>query len=577
MSDISIDMSAVHNHINRIAESLNESIGVVNSNIGVIDGKVEFVAQEQRMTKDRVEQLYAEFQDFVAADRRAKELQRALTEIVRVRQELEKNFGHYDVVRRTTTGILQATSLELVRQNTMLQLTEELMMTTPRYWLTPALVALSAWIQDARPLAERAMVESIQRDDSKTSLFFSLVCRRARRMEPATRWLSRYFQNQNPMSMDREVVVMLDGLANGVFGGGALIACSTIIEQWLAELEEQAGFLDEQRKRWAEKLAVMAPKPKDTDYPTLKHSPTAPKLYAALSVARRNQVVHDFFTSLFMGELIVPPTIEAAVDGLLDSLVTNYDDEELPLRREERLLLLVKEEEGDRAAAKQRYAAETEAFEDKTSFAALLTNSAMSPEQMGATRATQRYAVSRSREWILAAHSDLVARDRANMPRQVELTIGSWKGSSVDGSNETKLLADMRQHYTQRIEAAVAAVQLGAGPWIALVVGLLLGVLIMSSGGGAILVGFVIVGAAAAFFGWKYKDLERVRENTRQTLEKEHDQAARFLKACLAELTDYRREVAAEDAKSEHVTQLLNSLSSPQFVIQRPEQRVAVA
>jgi uncharacterized membrane protein len=577
MSEMSVDLSGVHSHINSIAEALSESIGVVNSNLGVIDGKVEIVAQEQRMTKDRVEQLHGEFQEFVAADRRAKELQRALTEIVRVRQELEKNFGHYDVVRRTTTGILQATSLELVRQNTMHQLTEELMITTPRYWLAPALVALSSWIQDARPLAERAMVESIQRDDSKTSLFFSLVCRRARRMEPATKWLARYFQNQNPMSMDREVVVMLDGLANGVFGGGALIACSTIIEQWLAELEEQAGFADEQRKRWAAKLDVMSPKQKDSDYPTLKHSPTAPKLYAALSAARRNQNVYDFFTNLFTGELIVPPAIEDAVDELLDKLVTRYDDEELPLRSEERLLLLVKDEEGDKAAAKLRFAAEAEAFEEKTSFAALLTNSAMSPEQMGATRATQRYAVSRSREWILAAHSDLVARDRANMPRQVELTVGSWKGSSVDGSNEKNLLADMRQHYTQRIETAVAAVQLGAGPWIALVVGVLLGVLIMTSGGQAIIFGLIIAGAGVAFFAWKYKDLERVRENTRQALEKEHEQAARFLKACMAELTDYRREVAAEDAKSENVTQLLNSLSSPQFVLQRPEQRVAVA
>ena len=44
--------------------------------------------------------------------------------------------------------------------------------------------------------------------------------------------------------------------------------------------------------------------------------------------------------------------IEAACDSLLDSLVANFDDEELPYRREERLLALIKEEDGDRDAAK---------------------------------------------------------------------------------------------------------------------------------------------------------------------------------------------------------------------------------
>jgi hypothetical protein len=366
-------------------------------------------------------------------------------------------------------------------------------------------------------------------------------------------------------------------LANGVFGGAALMACSSVIEQWLEELENQAGFLDEQRQRWAAQLDVMTPRTNDSDYPTLqKYSPTAPQLIAALAAARRNQVIHTFFTNLFTGELVVPPSIEVAVDSLLDSLVRNYDDEELPLRSEERLLQLIKEEDGDKPAAKKRFDAEAEVHQANTNFAAVLTNSAMNPEQLGATRATQRYAVSRSREWVLAAHADLVARDRMKMPRQVELAIGKWKGSSVDGSNEKALVADMKQLYDSLTTAAVAAVTLSPGVWIALAVGILVGVLLMTSKD-TILFGLIIVAAAGAFFWWKFKDLDRQRAEVRANWEKEHEQADAVLKACLAELADYRREVAAEDARSESVTVLLQSLSSPQFVLQRPEQRVSVA
>jgi hypothetical protein len=574
MSDVTIDLSAVHSHLDHI----QRHIEAVNSNLEVVHGRVEFVAGEQQLTKDRLERLHSEFMEFVAADRKDKARQYAATELVRVQQEIEQRFGHHDVVRRTTTGILQATDVQIIRQNTMHTVTEQLMITTPSYWLAPALVALTAWIKDDRPLAEKASAEAIHRDDNKSSLFFSLVCRRARRTDATTRWLGRYFQMQNPLAIDREVVVMLDGLANGVFGGSALTTCSNIIEQWLAELAEQAGFIDEQIKRWAAHLDVMTPKPKDTDYPTLRqYSPTAPLLLASLCAARRNQVIYNFFSTLFTGELAISPTIESAVDSLLDSLVTNFDDEELPLRREKRLLELIKLEDGDKDAAKKRYDAEVEIYQEKTSFAALLTSSAINAEQLGATRATQRYAVSRSRQWILGAHADLVARDRMKIPRDVELAITSWKGASTDGSNEPALTQDLRRHYDGRIEAGVAAVKLTPGAWIVLIAGLLIGLLIMFQGGGAILFGLVLAGAAAAYFYWKYKDLDRARAQVRQTLEKEHEQAAAILRACLAELVDYRHEVAVEDSRSEAVTHLLESLSSPQFALQRPEQRVSIA
>ncbi|HYO79240.1 MAG TPA: hypothetical protein VE010_22440, partial [Thermoanaerobaculia bacterium] len=518
------------------------------------------------------------FQEFVAADRKDKQKQFAATEIVRVRQEIEQKFGHHDVVRRTTTGILQATDLQMVRQNTIHTVTEQLMVTTPSYWLAPALVALSAWIKDDRPLAERGVAEAIRRDDNKTSLFFALICRRARRSEALTRWLSRYFQMQNPMAIDREVVVMLDGLANGVFGGGALVACSNVIEQWLTELEEQAGFLDDQRKRWAAQLAVMAPRVTERDYPTLrKYAANAPQLMNALSAARRNGAVHDFFTTLFTGELIVPPSIEAACDSLLESLVMKFDDEELPYRREARLLELIKDEDGDKDAAKARFDAEAEIHEASTNFAAVLTNSAMNPDQLGATRATQRYAVSRSREWIMAAHNDLVARDRMTMPRQADLTIGSWSGTSADGANETELEGQLRQHYDAKINAAVSAVSLPPEAWIVLIVGVIVGGLIMAGGGTATVIGVVLMIAAAAFFYSKFAALDWMRGEARKALRKEHDQAVAVLKASLAELADYRREVAVEDARSADVISLLESLSSPQFVLQRPEQRVTVA
>jgi hypothetical protein len=565
MSDsVYVDLSPVIRSIENVAQ-------VLGRNIAVVDGKVEVLVEETEATKNKLDSLYTEFSAFVIADRKAKELQKALTEIVRVRQELDKKYGHYDEVRRTTLGILQATDAGLVRQGTILSITEELMLNSPRYWLAPALVALSAWLKDDRELAERALSTALSRDDYKTSLFFSLVCRRASRGDATTRWLTRYFQMQNPMNMDREVVVMLDGLANGVFGGAALASCSTVVEEWLKELELQVGFLEEQRKRWATKLDVMAPGFRQEDYPTLfANSPTADALRRSLSAARRNQVTLDFFNALFTGEIMVPPTLEQAVDEILESLVKNFDDEELPLRKEERLYQLVKEENGDLDPARQRLSAEYEVFEEKTSFAALLTNSAMSPEEFGATRATQRYAVSRSRDWIIAAQNDLTVRDRLVIPSHAEIKAGSWLGKSENGGNEQQLVTDLEKHYAKRLENALLEIKITPGTWIVSVVAGLIGFVTLFSGN--VLMGLILAGGAGGFLYWKHQEVEKAKDTTRQNFQKETGQAKALLRACLAELTDYRRELEREDSKTSAVVEFLNDLASPQFVLQRRDQ-----
>jgi len=568
----------------RAIDSLDSNLSVVNGNINqvardvaTVGNNVEVVAQQQAATHDRLEELYAEFQEFVAADARQKERQFAATRVIEVRQELDKRFGHYAEVRRHTTGILQAADVAIVREETMRTASENLMLACPGYWLAPGLVALVGWIADNRALAEKALSEAIKRDDSKASLFFSLVCRRAKRMEACGRWLIRYFQMQNPAAMDREVVVMLDALANGVFGGAALTTCSAVVDEWLTELEDQAGFPDEQRKRWGEALDVMAPRVGPNEYPTLRrYSSTWHQLDAALAAARRNQVIQAFFEQMFTGEIVVPPSLESAVDSILQSLVTNFDDEELPLRRAERKLQLIVDESGDKPAATRRFDAEVDSLKEQTNFAAMLTNSAMYPERSGATRATQRYAVSRSRQWIIAGFQDLVARDRARVPTEAEISSGSWKGTSRDGSNEQQLSGDLRQHYSNRIEQAVAAVVITGGTWAAVIIGGLIGLMItvssMSPPSGGIVVGLLIMAAAGAYFYFQRNNLENVRQRARQALEKEHDEAQRTLKASLAELTDLRREAAREDAKAANVIELLSALSSPQFILKRPEQ-----
>lgn len=132
---------------------------------------------------DELSKLARDFHEYVEVAARQTERQLAETRLIKIRQELETKFGHYAEIRRTTTGVLQADDLGIVKKETITDVTEEMMITTPNYWLAPCLVALSAWINDKKDIADRALKEAIKRDDEKTSLLFALICRRADRKQ----------------------------------------------------------------------------------------------------------------------------------------------------------------------------------------------------------------------------------------------------------------------------------------------------------------------------------------------------------------------------------------------------------
>ncbi len=309
------DLSGIEKNLARLGNDLN----TVQHQVDSVDTRVQGVGQSVNTIEARLVQLADEFEAFVKKDRMAKAVQLAETRLVKVRQALEHEFGHYGEVRRRTTGILQASDIAIVRQETITTVTEELMMSTPRYWLAPCLVAVAAWMDNRQELAERAMGEAIRRDDAKTSLFFALLSRRLGRAGGCRAWLDRFFSLQDPVALPREAVVLIDALASGVFGVEARGACSKVIESWIEELGARAGFLEEQHKQWDRALRSKLSQSSHDMYAYLpKHSPTWSQLESSLETARLHQTILEFFSSIFSGEILPPPGLVSAVDDQLD-------------------------------------------------------------------------------------------------------------------------------------------------------------------------------------------------------------------------------------------------------------------
>jgi len=559
----------VHN-IQTAIPPMVQALAVIGSKVHEIDHQVDSLLTRQGETQQFLESFYGEFHGYLEDYRRRTELQLAETRIVKVRQELERLYGHHDEVRRRVTGILQATDVAIVRAETVRTTAEELMLGAPRYWLAPGLVALMAWIVDERDIADRALAEALRRDPYKTDLFFTLICRRAGRPQAMSRWLGLYLHLLDPQAIDREVVVVLDAVATGTLGREAQDVFWQTSLEWIEALRQVPGQVEEQARRWMEVLAAERGRVEPDEFKLLRvHSPTWPALEAALANVRRNPRVVERFRRVLASPTLLPSSIVSAVDGLLDTLVCRFDDEELPLRRQERLFQLILDEEGDRPRAEERAAVEENALVEKVSFVARLTDILMYPEQAGASLPAQRFAAAFSRDWILTAHQALVRRDDEQVPREVELRIGDWQGTSRDGHNGDELAGSVRSTYEARKARELAGIKLPVYAWLAPVVGLAFTGLGLA-GAGPVGFGLAILAIGGLLFLLGKRTQTKQREELAAKLDRELGENLQTLELALAELASYRRNWTIAHTAALDVEEILRSISLADTLYQGP-------
>lgn len=569
MADYAIS-SANLNAIENGLRAINNNLGTLNNNLEVIDNNVDNVNNNVKVVYDEVGALARDFHDFVQLQISENNLMKAQQRIIQIRQEIEKRFGHYDIVRRNTTGILQADDLGIVKKDTISNATEELMISTPGYWLAPCLVALAAWINDQPELAERALREGIKRNDEKTSLFFALICRRADRKSAALKWTQRYLANQDEENLDRKTVIILDAFASGLLGADSEGVVSNQMSEWLEHLADKPGFVEQQTKQWSDAINLKR-KPLSSDGYTYlrKYSKTWPLLQDIMEGAMLHAEILDYFTAIFEQE-VSTDSLKAQLDEILNSLVSEFDDEEIPLRKEEKYNQFVIDFEGDEDRARQNMVVEETAFEEHKDFTQLLTDAAMKPESSHASVSTQKFAIALSKDWISNAYSDVVAQNRMKIPNEIEINVDTFNDKTTDGQNETELISRFNALVDHEKTNALAQTVLSGFEkfclWGGAVIG---GIGIVMIIVGQVLLGIIAIIAGAGMvinhFSKKKKN-EQNRQNIEAQFEEKRTKGSQIIRATLAEVVDFRAEFAEKDGESKKVIDLLEQITPEQYV-----------
>ena len=550
--------------------TIENTLRVIGSNLDTVNSNINYLDQHVSKVDDNLAALTRDLHQFIQYQYLTNNLQRAKTDLIEVRQTLERQFGHYELVRRTATGILQADDLGIVRKETISTATEELMLSTPGYWLAPCLVALAAWISDQPELAEKALREGIRRNDMKTSLFFSLVCRRADRKGACMKWVQRYLANQNEENLERTAVIILDAYANGLFGADADGLVSKQMNQWLEHLSEKPGFVEKQTTQWSDAINAKRMPVNTSSYTYLKqYTPTWPVMKDVLEGAALHQRILSYFSAIFEQD-VSSDSLKVQLDGILNSLVTDFDDEELPLRKQEKLDMLIVQFEGDEERAKSNMAMEQSSFETHKDFTQLLTDAAMNAEDAHSSVPTQKLAIALSRDWINTAYADIIAKNRMKIPYEIEFVMDTFHDKTTDGTNENEWIAKFQGEVNAEKEQALESCKLtgfeqfclyGGGALIAISLGMLMG--------GSTFMGLIAIVAGIGCISnhfTKKKQVEEARKKIEEQFTAKLESGIQIIRAFLAEVVDFRAEFAEKDSESQKVLDFLEQISPEQYV-----------
>lgn len=546
------------------------NLGVIHDDLRTIDAEVGTVNDNVKVIYSEIGSLAKEFHDFVSLQQKANRLVQAETRLVKIRQELDKKYGHYDIVRRTTTGILQADDLGIVKKSTISNATEELMLSTPGYWLAPCLVALAAWINDQPELAERALKEGIKRNDEKTSLFFALICRRADRKDACLKWTQRYLENQDEENLDRKTIIVLDAFASGLLGADTEGIISRQMNEWLEHLEEKPGFTEQQTKQWSDAINLKK-KPVDTSSYTYlkKYSKTWPVLESILEGAHLHAEMLGYLIAIFEQDASTA-AVKEQLDEILNSLVTDFDDEELPLRKEEKFEQFIVDFKGDENRAKQNMAVEQSAFDIHKDFTQLLTDAAMKPESSHASVSTQKFAFALSRNWVTNAYNDVVAQNRMKIPNEIEIKVDTFSDKTTDGQNEYEMINKFNILVESEKQNALAQCVLSGFEQFCLYGGgaiAAIGVFMLIAESGVLGLIALIAGIGMIINHFsKKKKIEENRQNIAKQFGDKREKGEQIIRATLAEVVDFRIEFAEKDAESQQVIDFLEQIRPDQYV-----------
>lgn len=519
---------------------INELNSTINGFTGKINVQVNQINQTTQKVKATADNTLREISNFKTEMIENEQMKSAQENILRINQIIREVFYDYDTIRKTVLGVVKDFDLSLVRNKTITELSEELWITSSRYWLAYTLIALSAWINDNKALTDNAVSESMRTDEAKTTLFFCLVNLRFGRIDPARNWLTAYFKSVVPEDLREETSVLIQSYINGVFGCDAELAYEVqgIIDDWVKQVQNNDETVSFLKGTYTKYIGNLAPRVGYRNEYISQYCAQAKEMIEPYREAAKYDILISKVKEVDVENITNNPTnFKKRIDNILKDLITNYDAEEQELKDQQAYFNLVIENNGKEEVAEVQYNALMEAKNRKSNFGEKCVEWALYSNNADINVHVRKFGFQHTKPWLLDALTTWSTNFEAKFPESYDIKIDDWTCTST-GEDQDEQVASLRSHIEgmkKKIiwdKKVVKRLIFGS---VFLVLGL---VLVLLKAASAIkFMGFAALGAAAIFlllFGIRLgKGQSRFNELMRSSLDK--------LNGTMSEITQYRK------------------------------------
>ena len=458
--DLETSLRNLHRSVRSAEQSIHSAESHLERSVNEVSDRVDTAIRISRGLQTDLQAIRETFESFIQEERLARNEQIAQTRLIDVRNEITRQFGPRETVRRNTKGMLQAMDARIVTQRALQEAAEELMLDVPEYWLAPVLVALAAWIRNDRRVADYALVNAVSRDRDKTALFFSLVLARYKRFPAVADWISEYLDEQHEDKLSREFTVVLDAVTQGALGPDALRKIRDRCDSWIAGLSPGGPAVEEQKIRWGQFIDRQRTQLGD-DFSIL---PTVCTNWPDVLNWLESATVHagtERKLRAWLAETTVRYSdLRQAVDSILDTLVAKYDRDEEPLRLIEARMMAIIKHHGNHTLADETLAAEATDPESRINFLALLTDIGLRVRGVTASSLTRQFSIAMASDWIEASAHELTEKSRSHRPEEISVNINSWQYGLRPASTDEEPISLYNAHIDQWVSLNIQHINL---------------------------------------------------------------------------------------------------------------------
>jgi len=439
MSDVSYALS-----------QLNETVNSFQSNINV---HIQSIDRSSQQVEATAKQIYDNIVRFRSDMEHGEQKQLAHENIIRIDQTIKEQFGDYETIRRTVIGVVRDFDINLVRNSTIQELSEELWITSSRYWLSYALIAITAWVNNYPEVAKSALSECGRKDPIKTTLFFTLLNLRFARNETAKNWFCEYIKTLDPTRLQNETAIMIQAYLNGLFGPDKELEYKviTLIDQWIAEIKGNEALNKELAGIYFTYMSNINPQVK-FEYTAILNNCTNQKDYvqAFNNVSKYKKLLEKVKEFDVEVAAQTDDNYKERIDSVLISLITNYDEEELEIRNQQQYYRLVVENEGHVDIAKTQYDNEMALQNSTFNIGKQMIQWAIYDNDSETNKYVRKFGFVNTKQWFseaLLQWKEKVSRER---PYQCNLSIDEWQG--VSHGNDAQEMRESLSNFFESIK-----------------------------------------------------------------------------------------------------------------------------